>query len=147
MTWRACDRRPPVRPVVLGRHRADETGRAVAALRAAPLGHLALDRVQLAGLAQALRRHDLLLVERRGRHQAGVDRDPAGPVRPVVAGHQHGAGAALALGAALLAAGQPAVAQPLQQRDVTADLAELARPAVDHHPGLSRPQLSRPGLC
>src|SRR6478609_294026 len=76
MTWRAGDRRLPVRPVVLGRHRADETGRAVAALRATPLGHLALDRVQPAGAAQALRRDDLLLVERRGRPLT-ITRGPA----------------------------------------------------------------------
>src|SRR5215469_10390735 len=54
------------------------------------------------------------------------------PVRPVVPGDEHRAGAALALGATLLAAGQPAAAQPLQQGDVTADLAELTSPAVDH---------------
>ena len=125
-------RGPPPGPVVLGGHRADESRRAVAALRAAALGHLALDRVQPPGPAQALGGHDLLLVERRGRYQAGVDRHPAGPVRPVVAGDQHRAGAALALGAAFLAARQPAVAQPLEQRDVTADLAEFTSPAVDH---------------
>ena len=130
----------PPGPVVLGGHRADEARRAVAALRAAALRHLALHRVQPPdrGPAQALRGHDLLLVERRGRHQAGVDRDPAGAVWSVLARDQHRAGAALALGAAFLAARQPAAAQPLEQRDVTADLAELTSPAVDHQSGLHR---------
>src|SRR5262249_39828423 len=136
----------PVRAVVLGGHRADEARRAVAALRTTAVDHLALDRVQPSRPAQALRRHDLLPVERRGRHQAGVDRDPAGPARPAVPGARPRAAAALALGAPFLAAGQPAAAQPLQQGDVTADLAELTGPAVDHEPGLTRPVLSRPGL-
>ena len=88
--------------------------------------------MQLPGPPQALGRDDLLLVERRGRHQAGVDRDPpraAGPVRP---GDQHRARAALALRAALLAPGEAVAAQPLQKRDVTADLAQFPSPAIDH---------------
>ena len=147
--WRVGPDRPSARrgcggrglppgPVVLGGHRADEARRAVAALRAAALRHLALHRVQPPGPAQALRGHDLLLVERRGRDQAGVDRDPAGAVWSVLARDQHRAGAALTLGAAFLAARQPAAAQPLEQRDVTADLAELTSPAVDHQSGLHR---------
>ncbi len=151
------------RPVVLGGHRADEARRAVPALGATALGHLALDRMQLPRPPQALRGHDLLLVERRGRHQAGIDRDPAGPPGParsalpgdctvlpcdltVVAGDQHRAGPALALGAALLAPRQPAPAQPLEQGDMPAHLTKLTSPPVDHHPGPARPRLSRPGL-
>jgi len=76
-------------------------------------------------------RDDLLLIERRGRHQAGVDRHPARAVWPVRARDQDGARAALAFRAALLAAGQAPGAQPLEQRDMAADLTELASPAVD----------------
>ena len=103
-----------------------------ACLVPAALGHLALDRVQLAGPAQALGRDDLLLAERRGRHQAGVDRHPARAVWPVRAGDQDGARAALAFRAALLAAGEAVGAQPFQERDVTADLAQLTSLAIDH---------------
>ena len=45
------------------------------------------------------------------------------PVVAVGSGDQHGAGAALALGAALLAAGEPRRPQPLEERDVAADVA------------------------
>jgi hypothetical protein len=113
----ASDSRPPAGPVIFGGHRADESRRAVAALRATAFGHLALDRVQLprpVESAQALGGDDLLLVERRGRHQAGVDRDPARAVLPVVAGDQDRARAALAFRAAFLAASEAAGAQPFK---------------------------------
>jgi hypothetical protein len=110
----ASDSGPPAGPVIFGGHRADESRRAVAALRATALGHLALDRVQLPRSAQALGGDDLLLVERRGRHQAGVDRDPARAVLPVVAGDQDRARAALAFRAAFLAASEAAGAQPFK---------------------------------
>ena len=133
-----CSRSPPwplvdgsarcaVRPVELGGHAADEARRAVAALRPAADGHLALHRVQGARLAEALGGDDLLAVEREHRHEAGVQRGPAGAARTVRQsavrsvlgpGDQHRAGAALALGAALLGAGQTLVAQPVQRGDV-----------------------------
>ncbi len=45
--------------------------------------------------------------------------------------HQHRAGAALPLGASLLAAGQAVGAQPLQQGDVPADVTDRPEPTVD----------------
>ncbi len=99
----------PLGPVVLGRHAADEAGRAVAALGAATAGHLVLHRVQCARLAEALRGDQFLPVEGQDRHQAGVERGPAGAVVPVRPGDQHRARAAFALGAALLGAGETLV--------------------------------------
>ena len=64
--------------VVLRGHAAHEARGAVAALGAAALGHLALHGVQVVGRAEPLGGHDLLPVERRGRHQAGVDRASTG---------------------------------------------------------------------
>ena len=110
--------------VELAGHRADETRRAVAALGAATIGHLALYGVEVVGRTQSFGGHDLLAVEPGRRHQACVDRRPSARVRTVRFGDQHGAGAALALGAAFLAPGEAGVAQPVEQRYVPADLAE-----------------------
>ena len=95
----------PVAPVVLRGHRAHEARRAVAALRPAAHRHLALDGVQRVRLPEALGRHDLLAVEGQRGDQAGVER---GPLRRVAVGpgDEDRAGPALALGAALLGAGE-----------------------------------------
>ena len=106
--------RRAVGAVVLRGHRADEAGRAVAALRPAADRELGLDRVQVVGVAEPLGGDDLLAVEREGRHQAGVDGRPPAAVT-VGPRHQDGAGAALALGAALLGAGQPEAAQEVER--------------------------------
>ena len=110
--------RLPVRAVVLGGHAADEARRAVAALRAAADRHLVLDRVQGLGRAEALGGDDLLAVERGRRQQAGVQRGPLGRGVDAGPGDEHGAGAALTLGAALLGAGQTLVAQPVERGGV-----------------------------
>ncbi len=124
---------PAVRPVVLRRHRADEAGRAVPALGAAAHRELALDGVEGAGRSQSLGGDDLLAVEGGGRHEAGVDRRPAAPVRAVGAHDEHRARAALALGAALLGTGQPLAAHEVEGggRRVRAD--ERAPHPVDGH--------------
>src|SRR4051794_20193023 len=106
--------------VVLRRPRAHEAGRAVAALRAASVGHLPLDGVEAVRRAEALCGDDLLAGERRGGDQAGVDRGPLGAGRAVGGwpGDQDAAGTALTLGAAFLGAGQPAVAQEVERGGV-----------------------------
>ena len=132
----------PVGPVVLGRHAADEAGRAVAALGPAADRHLLLHRVEGRRRAETLGGDDLLAVEGGRRDEAGVDRRPlrAGlgvvVVRP---GDEDGARAALALGAALLGAGQADVAQPVQRRGVGGDAVQGAGPAVDRRLRRSAP--------
>src|SRR5690606_20318666 len=56
----------------------------------------------------------LLAVERQRRDEAGVDRRPAGAALAVWPGHQHRAGAALPLRAALLRGRQPLPPEPLE---------------------------------
>ena len=117
------------RAVELGGHAAHEAGCAVAALGAAAVGHLALDRVQHVGAAETFGGDDLLAVERRGRHQAGVDGGPLGAVdraRAVRAGDQDRAGAALTLGAALLGTGQAEPAQEVERRGVRGHASQRA---------------------
>ena len=123
----------PVRPVVLGGHRADEAGRAVAALGAAAVRHLPLHRVQRARRAETLGGDQLLAIQREHRHQARVQCGPEGATVAVGPGHHHRAGAALALRAALLGAGQPLVAQPVERGDVRLDIDHRALLAVDHN--------------
>ena len=123
--------RSSIRPVVLADHRADEARRAVAALRATPVGHLLLHRVQGLDRAEAFGGQHLLTLEAGGGHQAGVDRRPATAairLRPV---DQHGAGAAFALGATFLAPGQPVLAQPVEKGDVSAHIPEGTIEAID----------------
>ena len=127
--------RRAVGAVVLRGHRADEAGRAVAALRPAADRELGLDRVQVAGVAEPLGGDDLLAVEREGRHQAGVDRGPPAAVA-VGPRDQHRAGAALALGAALLGPGQAEAAQEVERVGVGGHAAERPRLSVDGDLGL-----------
>src|SRR6266550_1611479 len=77
--------------------RDDEAGRAEAALNRARLGEGRLNRMQLAVLGQPLDRHELVTV-RLGRE------DKAGADKPAL--EEHGAGAALALLARVLRAGE-----------------------------------------
>ena len=132
--------------VVLGGHRADETRGAVAALRPAAHGHLVLHGVQRLGRAEALGGDHLLAGEGAGGQQARVDRRPAraaGVVRP---GHHDGAGSALALRAALLGAGEPLGAQPVQRVGPRFGAGEADDLAVDRHlrPGTGRHDAPRP---
>ena len=96
--------------VRLGEHadgRADLSGGAVAALQRVLLDERLLHQVQFVVGGQAFDGGDLPPLDRDGEHQAGVH-------PPAV--DQHGAGATLAVVAALLAAGQPQViAQGVQQ--------------------------------
>ena len=124
----------PALAVVLRGHAADEARRAVAALRPAADGHLALDRVQGVGTAETLGGDDLLAVERGGRHEAGVDRRPLGARALGGAGHHDRAGAALTLGAALLGAGQAVGAEPVERRGARVGAVERAGRAVDRAP-------------
>src|SRR5690606_16404324 len=112
--------RAPAGTVELGGHGADEARRAVAALRTAAHGHLALHGVERVGAAQALDGADLLAVQGGHGDEAGVDGDPLGGWLAVRARarHEDGAGAALPLGAAFLGAGQASVAEPVQRGGV-----------------------------
>ena len=112
--------------------RADLPRRAVAALVAVMLDERRLHRVQVVGRAQALDGGDLVaLVHDREREAGG---DP-----PAI--HDHGAGAALALIAALLAAGQMQVlAQCVEQGGARIELELPACPVYveGHVHGLRR---------
>ncbi len=84
--------------------------RAVAALKRPFVEERLLDRVQRVSLGQALDGDDRLAVGARDRRAAGEDALPV---------HQHRAGAALALAAAVLGAGQLQLfAQDVEQRPV-----------------------------
>jgi len=102
-------------------------------LRSTAVGHRPLDRVQLVDITEPLGGDDLLVVQPGRGDQAGIDRGPPAGSVAGRAGHHHRAGAALALRAALLAAGETGAAQPLEQGDVAPDVAELVRLAVDCH--------------
>src|SRR6185503_15594183 len=114
---------------------ADEARRAVAALGAAAVRHLPLHRVQRARRAETLGGDQLLAIQREHRHQARVQCGPEGATLAVGPGHHHRAGTALALRAALLGAGQPLVAQPVERGDVRLDIDHRALFAVDHNAG------------
>jgi len=94
-----------------------EARRAEAALRAVRIDQRLLHRVQrAAGAAQLIDRDELLAVERADEGDAAIDGAPAQAARAGLT-HHHGAGAAVALGAALLGALEPALlAQPLLSR-------------------------------
>jgi hypothetical protein len=128
----------PAGAVVLRRHAADEARGAVAALRPAAHRHLLLHGVQGVRVAETLRGHQLLAGERRGRHQARVDRRPLGRGIDTGTGEQHRAGTALALGAAFLGARQPDAAQPVERGRRRRGAGQAARLAVDGDQGLMR---------
>lgn len=94
-------------------HRHDEARGAEAALRAVMVDQRLLHRMEAAvGRGEALDSPDLLALKLGQEQEAGVQR--AGPG---LVGHHHRAGAAVALVAALLGAGEPAVlAQEVEQR-------------------------------
>ena len=119
--------------LVAGGQRHHEARRAEAALRAVAVDHRALHRVQRVGTGrmrpahrfEVLDREQRLAVERGQEADAGVDRPQAqaadqggcGRRRCGVGqlGHDHGAGAAVALAAAFLGAGAARVlAQPVE---------------------------------
>ena len=85
------------------------------------------------GRAESLRGHELLAVECRDRHEAGVHRRPLGAAAVAGRREQHRARAALALGAPLLAAGEADAAQPLERRGVRRDALQRAPSTVDRH--------------
>src|SRR5262245_40544167 len=88
--------------------RADLAGGAVAALKGVAVDERLLERVQPVALRQALDRRDPGAGVHDGEREAGVDAPPV---------DQDGAGAALAVVAALLGPGQAEVlAQRVQQR-------------------------------
>ncbi len=64
------------------------------------------------------------------RHETAVDRLVEGAAAPVGPAHRDGTGAALALGAAFLGAGQAARPQPLQEGDAAAGRACLHGPSI-----------------
>ena len=106
--------------------------------------HRALDRVQ-----GAVARGDALDGDQGfagggcQRDQAAVDRLEMNPAACVGADHGDRARAALALGAAFLAAGAARRAQPLQQRDVGVAVVDLRGLAVEHEPDRHRVQYSQ----
>ena len=99
--------------------RHDDAGRAEAALRAMVVEHRLLDRVEAAGpAAKMLDGHDVAAVERGDEADAGRHRF-IDEFALEEAPDQHGAGAAIALGAALLRAGQPKLEpQVIEKRPV-----------------------------
>src|SRR5690606_18073318 len=105
-----------------------EARRAEAALRAVALDHGLLYGMERAvGAAQVLDRDQLPAVALRHEQDAGVDRAVADPLAVELAEH-HGAGAAVALGAAFLGPGAPlGLAQPVQDGEVRIEPAQLAR--------------------
>ena len=126
------DRRAALVEIGAGRH--EHARRADAALGAAVLQECLLERVQATGRREALDRQDRLALDLRQRHQAAVDD---------LTVDQHRAGAALALAAALLGAGQTEVlAQRVEQaahaRGVERDVLAVDREAVGHGCGPRR---------
>ena len=122
--------RPPV--TALGHPRVDLVehadrgaqlpGRAIAALERVVLDERPLQRVQLAVLGESLDRDHLCAVVRDGERQAGVD---------AAAIEQHGAGAALAVVAALLGAGEPELLAQHVEQGTARIHGERQRLAVD----------------
>ena len=111
--------------------RNDLAGRAVAALEAVVLEERRLHRVQLVAFGQPFDRGDLAALVHHGERQAGVD-------APAV--DQHRAGAALAVVAALLGAGEAEVlAQRVEQRVRGSSVRRCAAPLT------SRLTSSNPG--
>jgi hypothetical protein len=89
--------------------RADLAGRAVAALKRVVRDEGRLHRVEVVGPAEPLDRRDRVALVHGGETQAGVNAHAV---------HQHRAGAAMAVVAALLGAGEMQVlAQSVEQRD------------------------------
>ena len=96
-----------------------------------------LHRMQRAALGQALNRGDLLALRTRGQHQAGEH---------ALAVHMHGAGAATAMIAALLGAGELGVfAQCVEQRGALVHLQRM-RLAVDGEGDGNETRAGRGGL-
>jgi hypothetical protein len=118
--------------------RHHEARGAEAALGSMGLDHGALHRVQRpVRRLEALDRHHLLAVERRHEADARVDRAVAHRAAVRLA-HDHGAGAAVALGAALLGAAAPErAAKVLQQRGGRGRVARLDDLAVEQEPGVA----------
>ena len=105
-----------------GDRRADLPRRAVAALEAVMLDERLLQRVQAVAVRQALDRGDLAALVLHRQRQAGVD---------ALAVDQHRAGAAGALVAALLGAGEAeVVAQQVEERGAQVDVDATARPLI-----------------
>jgi hypothetical protein len=114
----------------------DQAGGAEAALDGAGLHERLLDRVEGVAVGQALDRDDLGALGLAGQDQAGADQDAV---------QVDGAGAALALLAGVLGAGQAeALAQHVQQALALPDVVGVARFAVDRAGHAHRRQLLRP---
>ncbi|MNO59771.1 hypothetical protein D3C76_503670 [compost metagenome] len=91
-----------------GEQRHDEAGGAETALRAVAVDHGLLHAVQLAAVLEVVDADELLAVQRGNESQAGVEgaiADALGAFRADQLADHHGAGAAVAGGAALLGAG------------------------------------------
>ncbi len=132
----------PVAPlaVVLGEEADHEPRRAVPALRPALAHHRLLNGVQALPVRDPFDRHDLLPRERSREHQAPVDRVEARASLAVAPDQRYGAGAALALRAALLAPGQPPLAQEPEQRRVRVDALERELSPVHEDHRLFHPE-------
>jgi hypothetical protein len=94
-----------------------------------------LNRMQRLGVPQPLGGDHLLAVERGDRHQAGVDCHPFGRRGDARPRDQNRAGAALTLGAALLAAGETLLAQEVQRRGPDRDIVQGRIAPVDYDLG------------
>ena len=91
--------------VVAGKQRHGKAWRAKAALRAVVVDQRLLQRVQAVGVGQVFHGEQRLAVQRWQKLNTGVYRAQAQPAVGVQLAQHHGAGAAIALGAAFLAAG------------------------------------------
>jgi len=91
-----------------------------------------------------LDRHHVAAIHRREEADAGIDRLVAQRAR-LQAAHQNGAGPAIALGAALLGAGEPPVeAQKIQQRARGSNIGQRDLAVVEQEPDLVSLRHSNP---
>jgi epoxyqueuosine reductase len=119
--------------VAVGEQAHHEARRAEAALRAVMIDHRLLHGMQRAvRRLQALDRDQLAPVERRDRLDAGIDRAMDEPATVARLRDDHGAGAAIALRAALLGAAAPlGAAQPFEHGRVRIDPVDLAHAPIE----------------
>ena len=99
--------------------RHDETGRAIAALRALAFDHRALDRMQLAVTGgDTFHRHHFAPSQQRQRDEATVDGAVANLALRVAIPDGYRAGAAIAFGATFLGTGATCTAQIFEERGI-----------------------------
>ncbi len=124
-------RRGHLVPVERLDHRHGEPRRAVAALRAVALDHGRLHRVQRLPVGDALHGDDLAPGHHRQQRDAAIDGAQDALAVRVGLDQRHRAGAAVALGAALLAPGEAGGAEVVEERAVGRLALDRAGPSVE----------------